>query len=226
MYMKNISLFNLSAIAALLLSAGSALAAGPTATLQVKGTINPAACTPTLANGGIVDMGTTSTSEITGTYQFPSKTISLDITCTGLTKMNMAITDNRTDSLVTGLTHYPARTALGLGKTTDDKAIGAYVIGLNNAVIDGEAARVIWTANLDNASWDIILPEHALRVNNNYGEASILSFAAATGTLAPVAFEHATADLVLHEAFLSGEMKDATEIQNLDGNATLDFDYM
>jgi len=218
--MKQTSIFNNMAITALLVAAGNAVAAGPTATLQVKGTITPAACTPTLANGGIVDFGATSSSEITSGANFPlgSKDIGLNITCTGATKMMFSVTDNRSDSAV-AVTQYPANYTLGLGKTTDDKSIGGYAITYNTLMVDGEAGTVI--ISTDTVNWRTSDSSIAFLSNGN----AVTSFAKA-GESVPTAFEQATINVRISEPALSKEMKNITEVQNLDGNATLNFSYL
>jgi hypothetical protein len=51
------------------------------------------------------------------------------------------------------------------------------------------------------------------------------SFAKA-GESVPTAFENVTLNLRISDLALSKEMKDITEVQNLDGNATLNFSYL
>jgi type 1 fimbria pilin len=222
--MKKTSISKNMAIVALLVAAGNAVAAGPTATLQVKGNITPAACTPTLANGGIVDFGATSSSEITSgaNFRLGSKNIGLNITCTGATKMMFAVTDNRSDSVVY-VTQYGAQSTLGLGKTTDNKSIGGYAITYNTPMVDGEAGTVVASNNAVN--WGSIDSSIAVRVSGNATTGDTLSFAKA-GESVPTAFEQATVNVLITEPGLSKEMKNITEVQNLDGNATLNFSYL
>jgi type 1 fimbria pilin len=222
--MKKTNISKNMAIVALLVAAGNAVAAGPTATLQVKGTITPAACTPTLANGGIVDYGSTSSSEITSgaNLRLANKDIGINITCTGATKMMFSVTDNRSDSAVL-VTQYTAKSTLGLGKTTDDKSIGGYAITYNTLMVDGEAGTVIGSD--DSVNWERSDSSMAFWVNGNAGPAGMTSFAKA-GESVPTAFENVTLNLRISDLALSKEMKDITEVQNLDGNATLNFSYL
>jgi len=219
--MKYISISNLSAVAALLLTAGSALAAGPTATLQVKGTITPAACTPVLANGGIVDFGATSTSEFTSGSKLilAAKDVSVNVTCTSPTKVSFTIADNR-EGTAADLTTYPPSVEMGLGKTSDDKNIGMYIIRPKTAVVDGVAGRV--TTSADGTTWATGVD--ALDKESSHGIDSIISVTGTT-TAEPVAFEEMSLNLNI-EPILSGEMSSVTEVQQLDGNATLNFDYL
>jgi hypothetical protein len=218
--MKSISISNLSAVAALLLTAGSALAAGPTATLQVKGTITPAACTPVLANGGIVDFGATSTSEFTpGRTQVLFKDIALNVTCTAPTKLSFSVADNREDSFV----DQSSASARGLGKTTDDKKIGEYFIRINTVVADDVTADVISSGN--QITWTTF-GQNDWRIDRLSSGASDSNITvAAAGTVVPVAFENMSMNLNIM-TYLTPEMANITEVQQLDGNSTLNFDYL
>jgi len=222
--MKKTNISKNMAIAALLVAAGNAVAAGPTATLQVKGTITPAACTPTLANGGIVDFGATSSSEITSGSHFylGGKDIAINITCTGATKMTFSVTDNRADSAVL-VTQYTARSTLGLGKTTDDKSIGGYALTYNTLVVDGEPGTILISE--DTVNWELVASTTAFWLNGQAGPANYTGFAKA-GESVPTAFENVTLNLRITDPGLSKEMKNITEVQNLDGNATLNFSYL
>ncbi|MGB7801790.1 DUF1120 domain-containing protein [Buttiauxella sp.] len=94
--------------------------------MQVTGTITPAACTPTQGNGGTVDFGTTSTSEIIDTkIELENKSVALNVVCTGATKLSFNVVDNRAGTVVANLTNFPAGLAdFGPGKTNDDKDMG------------------------------------------------------------------------------------------------------
>jgi type 1 fimbria pilin len=218
--MKYISISNLSAVAALLMTAGSALAAGPTATLQVKGTITPAACTPVLANGGIVDFGATSTSEFTSgsKLMLTGKNVSLNVTCTAPTKVSFSVTDNREDSVV----DVGGASAMGMGRTTDNKKIGDYLIEINTVLADDVAADAITSA--DKITWAKFYDTSRLDKLSSGGSDSNVSVAAA-GTVVPVAFENMSMNLKI-TPFLNSEMSSVTEVQQLDGNATLNFEYL
>jgi len=213
----------LSAATVLLIATTNVMAAGPTATLQVKGTITPAACTPTLSNGGIVDFGTTSSAEITDSkLELQPKNVQLQISCTAPTKLEFNIIDNRADSATSDVHSKWSGAAtvsnMGLGKTSDGKKIGTYVIATDEAKtqIDDSQGDLVWHYT-SSSIWDV------------WGDASInvsstTISVAHPGESKPAAFTDATIDLNVYP-ILSNEMKDITEIQNLDGNATLNFNY-
>ncbi|MGB7801791.1 DUF1120 domain-containing protein [Buttiauxella sp.] len=220
--MKHLTIFKASVVAALLVSASNVMAANPSATLQVKGTITPAACTPTFPNDGLVDYGATSTSQFaaTGALRLDDKSIVLDIACTGPMKMSFTVVDNRKGTSVPGLTGWPAAADFGLGKTLDDKPIGAYALRFGNLTLDGNPAQLIESANggstFINTYITSVWPAETT---------DIASFAD-VGQLVPKAFTNASFEVFIDNINLANDMKTVTEVQNLDGNATLNFDYM
>jgi type 1 fimbria pilin len=222
--MKKLNLSNVTAIAALLIASGTAVA-GPSATLQVKGTITPAACTPTLSNAGIVDFGVTSVGEFTADSDFrlTSKAVNLTVTCTAPTKLKFALTDNR-DGTVPDLDVYPSHvtalsdSALGLGETTDSKKIGAYgmAISESDVTIDGSTNIGAGLCSDLNGNWNKLGTGAFIFKNED------LAFCTIDGVT--MAYEEASIDFMVN-VVLSKEMKSISEIQNLDGNATLNFEY-
>jgi hypothetical protein len=220
--MKRTFIHKTSALAALLFVTGSAFAAGPTATLQVKGTITPAACTPTLSNAGIVDFGATSTSEFgAANLALGEKDIDLNVSCTGPTKLQFSMTDNRHDT-ATSSGEYDLVGRLGLGMTTKSEKIGYFVLWVHDAVVDGVAGDVIASNNTE-AIWH----KNVYHVNNVNIEGSYDDYVsvATSGTVTPIAFEEMTMKLS-PEVVIDKSMKSITEVANLDGNLTLNFDYL
>lgn len=219
--MKYANMFKITTAAAMLVMAGNSVAAGPTATLQVKGSITPAACTPTLSNGGIIDVGATSTSEFGSTkFSLPSKLVQLTVSCTAPTKLSFSATDNRSTSFVAGIGGYGNGADFGLGTTTDEKKIGGYTIYPKTATIDGNAADILSSDNL--SSWNKFVGVMGSKGTSGAEDVNISVGATSTGV--PAAFTDMTMDLSV-ETFLSNEMKSITELQNIDGNATLNFEY-
>ncbi|NWA39738.1 DUF1120 domain-containing protein [Pseudomonas reactans] len=214
------SLFKATAIAALLASATSAFA-GPTATLRITGTISPGACTPVLANGGIIDFGATSVDSLpsTGTLALAGKSVTATVTCTGATKVAMSFVDNRADSVPAHSNEATtASSAFGLGKSGDIK-IGSYGLSIVSINGDGTAGDLLMSS--DKTAWSkMTLDTFA---NNNTAQ-QYLTFAA-TGTTTPKEATVFTFDLKATPA-LSSALTGITETANLDGNATINFEYL
>lgn len=217
--MESKNLIKIMALTVLIASAGSAMA-NPSATLQVKGTITPAACTPTLSNGGIVDFGTVSSSTLsaTGVTSLGGKVTTLSVTCTAAAKVAFTILDNRASSATPS--GYGEEGVYGLGMAGDLK-IGNYVIYPSNAIIDGKTGDIL-SGNAARTTWTKMLPG-SNNINNSVYD-NIVSVGT-SGTLTPVAFENMSMDLTVYPD-ISKEMSGITEVQQIDGNATLNFEYL
>ncbi|MGP9418563.1 DUF1120 domain-containing protein [Ewingella sp. AOP8-B2-18] len=214
------SALKMTAIACLMAAATSAFA-GPTATLRITGTITPGACTPVLGNGGIIDFGATSVDQLpnTGTLALAARSVTATVTCTGATKVAMSFVDNRADS-VGAHSNEPtsATTAFGLGKAGDVN-IGSY--GLSISAINGDATAGDLLMSSDKTAWSKMTLDTLL--NNNTAR-QYLTYAT-TGTTAPKEATVFTFDLKATPA-LSADLRGITETANLDGNATINFEYL
>jgi hypothetical protein len=125
---------------------------GPTATLTVTGTITPPACTLSLGANGTAAFGTTQLStiadQVTGTVLTNPQTVPLTITCTNNTQVAFGVADNRSSTVVNGLTAQwasgiasattSATNAFGLGQS-QSKNIGAYTLTANTFTVGGAA---------------------------------------------------------------------------------------
>ncbi|UVL57770.1 DUF1120 domain-containing protein [Pseudomonas sp. B21-035] len=140
---------------AVLMTLATANAMAATTDLTVTGTITPAACTPTLSNGGLVEYGSLSLTELEETsigYKLPAKSLNLSIECSAPATFALITNDNRRDSS-------PANAWLfGLGNHLD-QAIGYFGMTMDheNTIVDGapgthlasEDAGNTWTNIMD-----------------------------------------------------------------------------
>lgn len=138
--------------AALMAAASTSFA--QSAVLNVTGTIEPAACTPTLSDGGNIDLG-----QVVPGKTYERKT-ALQITCNAPTFVAFKVTDNRQgtqpDAGFLGATVGAIASALlpnqfgasggtfgwndqvfGLGKTSKGEKIGGYSMSLGRAKVSG-----------------------------------------------------------------------------------------
>lgn len=102
-----------------------------TSALSVKGVIRPAACFLTLSNRGIVDFGTIPASDLTdGAYtRLARKDIPIVISCSAGTRIGIKVSDNRADSVVSGIVHAaPDVLVYGLGTVADKKNWRLYAV--------------------------------------------------------------------------------------------------
>lgn len=106
--------------ALLLAGAGNAVAAS-SIDLAVKGTITPSACTPTLANGGVVDYGKISAKDlkVDSHTRLPSQKLQMTVDCEAATLFALAAKDNR-EGTESSLDYYN----FGLGLINGSEKLG------------------------------------------------------------------------------------------------------
>lgn len=194
----------------LITSAGQALA-GSSVDLTVKGIITPSACEPTLPNGGNVDIGKISVSDLKPTVatQLPVQTVPLTVTCDGPTFMALEAKDNRE-----GSDYNNDPRAFGLGFINDTEKLGAMELWLMNPVADSVAAKTI--ASIDGINWQ---PERYLMRTN------MVSVAEASGD-APIPVALLTADMKILPTIAPTSGLTLTEEVIIDGSVTLTVKYL
>ncbi|HCJ7370872.1 TPA: DUF1120 domain-containing protein [Enterobacter hormaechei subsp. xiangfangensis] len=231
------------------LSAFAAQAANDV-TLKVVGTINPAACTPTLPDGGVVDYGTVLNQNIAPTgatnklVQLGQKSITLNISCESNMSVAFTSTDNRLDSRVNlSSTAFIAGSgtdksdfsntagAFGLGKTSAGVSIGAYTVAINTEAVTADGANVdtLVTGSITEGqrSWEKVAPGLGYLCSLNgctgYQKANTVATA---GTTQPKAFKQLSVPLLVTSAVQDNSVLGTTDVITLDGNATISLVYL
>ncbi|QPG60716.1 DUF1120 domain-containing protein [Pseudomonas sp. BIGb0427] len=139
---------------AVLMTLATTHAMAATTDLTVTGTITPAACTPTLSNGGLVEYGSlalTDLEENPTNYKLPAKSLNFSIECSAPATFALIANDNRRDSS-------PADAWLfGLGKH-QDQLIGYYGMTwqYESTVVDGAQGSNLLSEDGGNSWNDII----------------------------------------------------------------------
>ncbi|MET3632007.1 DUF1120 domain-containing protein [Burkholderia sp. 572] len=149
-----------------LLACSSVAIAQTSATLAIKGTITPPACSISLDGGGMVDFEARSFSalNVDGTKIDP-KTVGMNISCEAPTRVGLAITDDKAATKIAKADVTSTRWAhstpndsyvFGLGMTGSDgnTKIGGLMLGFENGVVtvdtantNGVQAGVIYTSD-------------------------------------------------------------------------------
>lgn len=233
------SLSALCVCAAIVSTAGAN--AANDATLIVKGTFVPAACTPELSNSGVVDYGTMNNSVLekplsgNSLVQLGKKSITLTVSCDAATSVGIIAQDNRASSkvelssssyiadYVPGQNMSNTNAVFGLG-TVNDVKIGAFTV---MAMKDGLTA--------DGAAVDII--QRDTDVANNvwktanagslyYPDATRIVTVAQTGTTTPLMFKDLVMPLDVVSAVQNNTVLGSGTKVELDGNATLSLVYL
>ena len=214
------SVLKATALSVLMMSAMVAQAVPVSTNLTVKGTITPAACVPSLANGGIINFGDTSAGRLpaTGSLKLESKSLTATIACASAASVVMTFKDNRADTVsLTGDEATNDKMAFGLGKAGDIN-IGSYGIQITD--VTGDAPGVMLQSD-DKQIWtDLDATEF---VKNSAGS-QYLTFGDG-GRNVPKEVKTLTFNLQVTPS-LNAALKDISETANLDGNATISFEYL
>ncbi|WP_218583845.1 DUF1120 domain-containing protein [Pseudomonas akapageensis] len=101
----------------------------------------PAACTPRLGNGGVVDFGRIQAQQLTRDSATKlQRSLSLNVQCDAPTRFAFSARDNRPNAVRATLSEVDASAVFGVGKTRFGQELGGYVTWVDNtATGDGHA---------------------------------------------------------------------------------------
>lgn len=232
---------SICALAVLATTAMSAQAADSIDVI-VKGTITPAACTPTLAGGGVIDYGTMNPSILnaTGMTLLDIKDVNFSISCDAPAAVAIKTSSSRkltaagvTSEGSNGVALPPATLSIfgatpgtvgvmGLG-LSDGKKVGGFGMRMlpTSITADGSAVRGLYSNN-SGSTWNLMSSGSLAALTNN----EIVSWAANTGALQPLNFENLSGTLQV-QAYINE--KSALTISKpvlLDGLATMELVYL
>lgn len=199
-----------------------ALTAGRSRELRLQAHFAPAACTPTLSNGGHVELGKLSVNDLNldkDTVLAP-RALSLSVTCDGPTAFAVRMQDNREGS-ATGVN---ASNTYGLGLDNHQQKIGRYRLLFDPAHITADSfAQVFHT---DSATGG--LPWSSASTGVVAIDASrYLGFSATSGsTSGPGAIQNLNATLNLEAVIAPLGSLDLSSEVRLDGSGTLEIHYL
>lgn len=204
------SKFRNTLIATLMLTATSHTFAASSIDLTVRGLITPSACTPSLSNGGVHDLGKIASKDLNvETYtRLEKHTMQLDVTCEAPTLLALENKDNRAGS------EFDEGGGFGLGMINGNEKLGVLSATLASSMADGVAARTI-NAWMDGAwmAGDFVLPGYLISVAN-------------ATTLAPMPVQHWTADLILAPIIAATKTLTLDNEAPIDGSVTLTVRYL
>ena len=191
----------------------SAFAASST-DLTVTGTITPAACTPTLANGGVVDYGNISAKDLKVTASTPlePKTLQLAVNCDAPTQFAIHPIDNRRDS------GGPFPTLYGLGMINGSEKLGYFELRLSNLNAD-VASRFVQSSD-DGSTWTNVIDNSPISSNRLFALGSL------TAPFSPNQITSATMDITVTPSINRADGLTLTDEVKLDGSATLQIKYL
>lgn len=215
----------------------SAMAAAPTALLNVDGKLVMSACTPTLvgaSGGGVVDYGPYTLDDLSSTAvnQLGKKNIDLTINCPVATKVSWEPADDKASSRAKipvengnylNETMSASGNLYGVGATKGGVNIGNYslYIDLSKVTANGSSADTL--ISVDNAaSWARSLDGATSSLPQQDREFSVSK----TGTYTPIGITTATFPLVTVLAIQDTTTLNITDDTDLDGQATITLRYL
>lgn len=211
--MKNT--FNIFAACALLTASAHVFAAS-TVDLTVKGLIIPAACTPTLSSN-VIDHGKISASDLNpdasrATF-LPKVTLQLSIDCDAAIAFALSGTDNRPNTLPTGVLGY------GLGLINTDQRLGLFTLGFANPVADNASVLVLLSKD-SGTTWD----DHG---SSPIQPGQYLGFGDWNAEVyQPIPIKNLKADMGVITMIAPTSGLDLSNEAPLDGSATLEVKYL
>ncbi|WP_175425735.1 DUF1120 domain-containing protein [Trinickia violacea] len=192
--------------------------------VKVIGTIKPAACTPTLAGGGVVDYGDIKASTLKQTEfnVLSEKNLALSITCDSPMKIGLRVTDNRPETVVPG-----AQAASGGGGddsrshglgAVSGKNVGIYTMSVREFTGDSTSVDTVRSTDAGKTwmagAW--MLP----------GGTHMTSWAATDNKTVPGAYKNLTGTVTVATVLNKGSELPLENDVRLDGSATLELVYL
>lgn len=194
--------------------------------VKVKGTISPAACTPTMAGGGEINYGTIPAANVKATEftVLDDKPVAFSISCSAPTKVALRATDNRASSRISGVQSaingsYSNNANFGLGAVAG-KNVGGYVMLINQDSYTADTASVKTVASLDTGTTWVNTSGTLNNISN-----VLTSWSATAGGL-PVSFKELAGTLTVRTALNKASELTLTSDVPLDGSATLELVYL
>lgn len=220
----------------------SAMAAAPTALLNVDGKLIMSACTPTLvgaSGGGIVDYGPYTLDDLSSTAvnQLGKKNIDLTINCPVATKVAWEPADDKASSRAkipvengnyVGDTMSASGNLYGVGATRGGVNIGNYslYIDLSKVTANGSRADTLIRGSSSNgsawSSWARSTDGATSSLPQEDREFSVSK----SGTYTPIGITTATFPLVTVLAIQDTTTLNITDDTDLDGQATITLRYL
>ena len=196
--------------------------AATTADLKLIGTITPAACAPNFTGGATIDYGSIPAGTLSATAQtmLPEKTTKLTVTCSAPVKFALAMTDDRSASVVSTLNTiatYTADMKFGLGTATTGEKIGAYSLQISNETPDSGATQRIVSEDAGK-TWVVF--------GGGLGTTRLVGFANSASSTTPSAHTSMVMDIRVVAAVDKTANLPITNSISIDGMSTFEVRYL
>lgn len=214
--------------------------AATSAELKVTGRITPPSCDLTLDGNGLLDFGERAfnTLNLDGT-KLTEKTINLQVTCDGATRIGLHVVDNRASSkvlkaalnanawgnanaVITDDFIYGLGSVTGAGDT--QVPIGGYMFGFKDADVTANGSKGYVVYSADKRNWKFDVPQRNY-LSPNFTYSFVIGAPSATN-YTPIAISALTGSLtVVPTINRSGDLPTSSAI-SFDGSATISLIYL
>ncbi|WP_084323719.1 DUF1120 domain-containing protein [Pseudomonas migulae] len=174
--------------------------------LSVTGTITPNACTPTLSDGGIVNIGKISAKDLdlTSNTLVNTQPMQLNVNCNAANMFALNAIDNKAATSL-------ADNWFGLGETNALEKLGIFRAVIKSALADGETVQAIYS--LDGGTrWER---------TNQIGPGELTS----VGVNRPLPVKDLTMELEIQTYIARADSLTLTDEITVDGSATFEMKY-
>ena len=195
--------------------------AASTADLAVKGLIIPAACTPLLSSGGVIDYGKISRQDLNQdkNTRLPARHLQIELGCNGPRRFALRMHDNREGSASVNSEIY-----YGLGFDNSGNRLGVYSVSFDPAHTVADSMPTVYgtESTTGGVAW-----RSANRNAIDIGANSYLGFTDTEGsTQGPVAIKHLSSTIKIDTVINAKQHLDLSSETRLDGFATLEVVYL
>ncbi|MBT1259384.1 hypothetical protein CWC48_05225 [Pseudomonas sp. S10E 269] len=185
--------------------------AASTVDLSVSGVITPSACTPSLSNGGVYDLGKLAAKDLNSDQptRLPASSLHFAINCEAMTLLALEPKDNRL-----GSSYSEYSSTFGLGLAGNNAKIGFLQITLESVVADDVDMNPIGSTGPDTWAPSAVLSHH------------FLTAFTPDQTHVPAAIQHLTGDLQFIPYLAPTNTLPLTEEVHFEASATLSIKYL
>ncbi|VVN47736.1 hypothetical protein PS662_06044 [Pseudomonas fluorescens] len=198
-----------------------AVAAGRTKEASLRARFAPAACEPVLSNGGVVNFGTLSKSDLNAdkSTRLPPKSLMLTVGCDAPASFALVMHDNRAGTATVNSEIY-----YGLGTDSRNNKIGLYSLNIDPADASADSFGRLYRTDSTTAG-------AAWSTSSNspipIGQNSYLSFTDSAGSNAgPVLIQNLSTTVTVEAVIAPTNNLDLSSAIDLDGAGTIEIIYL
>lgn len=198
-----------------------AVVAGRTKEAVLRARFAPAACEPTLSNGGKVDLGTLTKNDLNadkGT-RLPPRSLMLSISCDAPASFALVMHDNRAGSATVNSDIY-----YGLGRDSRNNKIGLYSLNFDPADASADSFARLYRTDSTTAG---VAWSSSSSSSIPIGQRSYLAFTDTAGSSAgPVLIQNLSTTVTVEAVIAPTDSLDLSSAIELDGAGTIEIIYL